>query len=201
MAGVAILGLGSIQHPLAFRKRVSDSIPLFVWAAGAATSRAMADPTAQVIAEWNGEPVATLRVVGTWAGFNEEMLTSIADYFDASPDEPYRAFAVLATEDEEAYLAEGEVNGRPLGRLAKAKVVLFFRGCRVAAGLQPTAAAALEVERARALGATAPETAAATSAEPSTTANATTDVPFNGVVWQTGSSTCKRISDEAESRY
>ena len=190
------------QHPLASRKRVESSDFLHsCGAAGAATSLGMADPSQQTVAQWNGEPTATLRVVGTWAGFNDELLTSVAEYFDAGPEEPCRAFAVLTADDEEAYLAEGEVNGRPLGRLAKAKVVLFFRGCRVAAGLQPTAAAVLEVERARALGATTPEVAASTSADTSTVTNATTDVPFNGVVWQTGSATCKRISDEAESGY
>ena len=85
--------------------------------------------------------------------------------------------------------------------MARAKATLFFRGCRIAAGLQPTAAAVLEVERVRALGATSPEVAAASAGEASATTSTTGDVPFNGAIWQTGSSTCKRITDEAESAY
>ena len=132
-----------------------------------------------------------------------DMLNSITAYFEADPDESFRAFSLLTQDDEDAYLAEGTVFNRPLGRLARAKFTLLLRGCRVAAGLQPTAAAVLEVERAQALAVTPPTVVASTGAAVGTdvTATSTEDVPFNGVVYQTGSTTCKRISDEEESGY
>ena len=142
----------------------------------------MADPSQAERATWIAAPVASIQVIATWAGVDPPLLTSVCDFFEAQPGEPYKAFALLTAEDEEAFMNDGvRDDGRPWGRLSKAKVTLMLRACRVAAELQPTAASVLEVERAQAIATTSSTTLAATTSPP---ASSTEDVPFNGVILQ-----------------
>ena len=138
----------------------------------------MADPSVVERNAWNTAPVASIQVVGTWAGVDPPLLASVCDFFEAQPGEPYKAFALLTSEDEDAFMNEGvRDDGRPWGRLSKAKVTLMLRACRVAAELQPTAASVLEVERAQAIATTPSSTLASTTSPPT---NSTEYVPSTG---------------------
>ena len=76
----------------------------------------MADPPASERQAWNAVPTASTQTVATWAGVDPPLLTSVCDFFEAQPGEPYKAFALLTAEDEEAFMNEGvRDDGRPWG--------------------------------------------------------------------------------------
>ena len=156
-------------------------------------------PSPSVIAQWNSaEQPATIRTVAEWAGVHGALQTAVLSDLGAEPTEHYRVLAALPPGDVDEIIqdlvVESEVGGVALTKFQAAKLRTFFRGARVAAGVQKSTeeerqadTKKLEREPVQQL------TTAKTPGE------GTDDVALNGTVYQSGSTVTKWL-DEATIR-
>ena len=153
------------------------------------------DPSPAIIAQWNSsDQPATIRTVAEWAGFQGPLQVAVLSGLGAEPTEHYRALAALPTSDVdeiiEDLVVESEMGGVALTKFQAAKLRTFFRGARVAAGVQKSTdeerqADVKKLEREPAQ----PVTTAKTPGE------GTDDVALNGTVYQSGSTVTKRLDE------
>ena len=151
------------------------------------------DPSAAVIARWNGDDSpGTVADLCVWAGLSGALKDALLEDLGATDAMHYRGLAAIDAETAKDTIDDlliGEPGGgRAPTKMQAAMLYCLFRAARVAAGVQRSAAEEKDAAR--------PPPSASPTTLGSNAAGSTDDVPLNGTLVQTGAVLANKMTNK-----